>query len=278
VTTLAFAGTTTVIRCEGAAAEELLQFVWSRHVRTKSAGADADTDADITLRAIAANRFLLLEAERHESDLDTAAALDALTERGTHKLARTSPDGLLFHAAVMARGSRAVLCPGLSGAGKSSLAMWLGRAGYAYLTDELAHLATGSVSVFGLARPLCFKPSAHAMLAGAFPDGLGGATMRRSATSLMMAPDGAGPSPSDDCAVRAIVFPRYAPASPLALRTITAGDAAIRLMSTLINTLALVRHGLPDVSRLSRHVPAFELSGDDFSGSAELIDAVLGAE
>jgi HprK-related kinase A len=65
---------------------------------------------------------------------------------------------LIVHAAVIARGGRAVIMPGAPGSGKSTLAAGLVNRGWRLLSDELTliSLEDGS-SIFGLARPVSLK-------------------------------------------------------------------------------------------------------------------------
>jgi hypothetical protein len=61
----------------------------------------------------------------------------------------------VVHAAVAARGKRAVLFLGESGAGKSVLSLRLARRGWTYLSDDLAPLE-GAARVLALPRPVTF--------------------------------------------------------------------------------------------------------------------------
>ena len=64
-----------------------------------------------------------------------------------------SPD-LLVHAGAVARDGQAVLFPGVSGAGKSTMTAACLRRGFGYLTDEMVAVDLGSGQVKGWPRPL----------------------------------------------------------------------------------------------------------------------------
>jgi hypothetical protein len=62
------------------------------------------------------------------------------------------------------------------------------------------------------------------------------------------------------------------------MRAIRPGDAAVRLMSALVNARNLPAHGFPETTRLARGLPAFVLSGESFEHAANAVaDALRGA-
>jgi hypothetical protein len=71
------------------------------------------------------------------------------------RLARADRGLTVLHAAAAARGRRAVLFVGESGAGKSVLSLRLARRGWTYLSDDLAPLE-GAARVLALPRPVTF--------------------------------------------------------------------------------------------------------------------------
>ena len=64
---------------------------------------------------------------------------------------------LIFHAAALERGGRAILLPGEPGTGKSTLCAALAFHGWRLLSDEQALLDLSSGLVYGLARPISLK-------------------------------------------------------------------------------------------------------------------------
>ena len=67
--------------------------------------------------------------------------------------------GVVLHAAAVGHKGIAILIPGATGSGKSSLAAWLLANGFDYLTDEIAIL-TDAGTILGLPRALVIKPGA----------------------------------------------------------------------------------------------------------------------
>jgi hypothetical protein len=102
-----------------------------------------------------------LELERGRRLVQEAAEdlLPALEGFLYHRLSRVDRGLTVLHAAVAARGKRAALFLGESGAGKSVLSLRLARRGWTYLSDDLAPLegaAEGAARVLALPRPVTF--------------------------------------------------------------------------------------------------------------------------
>ena len=84
--------------------------------------------------------------------------------------AETGGDHLLFHAGAIEAGGTGVLLPGASGSGKSTLVAGLVRAGFGYLTDELAALDMATGRLVPYAKPITVKPGSFAVLSDMDPD------------------------------------------------------------------------------------------------------------
>ncbi|WP_375493118.1 hypothetical protein [uncultured Jatrophihabitans sp.] len=122
--------------------------------------------------------------------------------------------GLVFvHAAVVAVDGHALLLPGRSHCGKSTLAAELVRRGAAYGSDEYAVLQPDGL-VRGYPRPLALRTSdgPHRVSAGE----LGGTVM---------------PEPLP---VGAVAELRYEPGAPVTLMPVSAADAALRLIDNAV--------------------------------------------
>lgn len=90
-----------------------------------------------------------------------AAACDALVAALNEAAVAPSADHLLAHAGVVASGDRAVLLPGASGSGKTSLTIALVAAGLEYLSDETAAVAVRDLALLPYPKPLSVKAGAQ---------------------------------------------------------------------------------------------------------------------
>lgn len=202
--------------------------------------------------------------------VDRSEALIHISEAVASRLAGQISTGIALHAGAVAWGGRSVLIPGQSGAGKSSLAAWLFDKGFDYITDELVVLAAGG-AVQGLARAFMLKPDADKIVGGFSRV----APLRRlqAGANLVVRPqdDAAQVSPRQ-CGL--IVFPSFSPGAQIAIQSITAAQACIRLMGCNVNARNLADGGFATLSDLARRVPALELRYGSFEQLEGVVDVL----
>ncbi len=267
-----FAGVTFAVEYEGEAAARIFDFLY-RRLPSGEGGAPS-----LTYRLLQQGSALHLYQEEgliyRGGDLPLCANL--LLGKSCRHLASASREGLVFHAAVLVWQGLGVLVPGTIGAGKSTLAAWLVERGLTYLTDELAFVPLGSDRVQGFTRPFNLKPPALDLLRREFPGN--GLCQRWSGPGFdMLSPEclglvAAGAMPP----LRLLLFPHYASQSVPTLRRLTGGQAALALMSTLVNARNLPDHGLGEVARLAGMSTACALHYSAFDQVEGEIEELLG--
>lgn len=189
-----------------------------------------------------------------------AVAAARLLDVGMYHLADRSRGGLVLHAAGVANSYGAVLLPGTSGCGKTTLTAWLVSHGWRYLTDELVFVASGSSVAQGLARPLNLKaPAAEALRRSIGLDGRDGNALATPSGVLLRYSALSTERPAGPTRIGRLVFPHYAPRARYALTPLSPARAGIRLMGCLINARNLEGLGFSEATRLVRQVPAYEL-------------------
>jgi hypothetical protein len=277
---LGFAGSTVEIAWQGLPAAALVDFLFQ-------AVAEACQDAAQPPGPVPALRLESDTAQGRLRLVETAADAASRTwrgppgrmavqmmERATYHLADRSCAGALFHAAGLALEGKALALPGNSGVGKSSLALHLAGQGLCYLSDELLCLPAGSGDCAGLARPLHLKSGAR----GLFPQLPAGALLAvepagEAAGGALLAPGqlpgGAARGPA---ALAAFVFPQYQAGAAFHLRALSKGETAVRLAGVLINARNLPENGFPELLRIARAVPAYEIG---YSSFAQIGDTLL---
>ena len=158
---VSFAGSSVRIDSMDEAASHLVAFLFDRLAQVEG----PPPHAVLRVRAEDQSaRTLHIDGELY-CEVDSLGSLaSALLEQTLFRLSDRSTGGLLLHAAAVSRGSRCILLPGTSGAGKSSLTAWLLKQGFEYLTDELVYVPFGSLSVQPFTRPLALKASARGQL------------------------------------------------------------------------------------------------------------------
>lgn len=189
-------------------------------------------------------------------------------------LAERGHGGLLFHAACVADGARAIILPGESAAGKSTLAAWLTTQGYGYLSDELAFIPQGSLEVQPLIRPLSLKQPAQVVLAPYLDWEALQPHLLLSGGGWLLAPEALGaPVVRPSWALQMILLPRYQPESDLLWRRLSGGAAVTRLFGSLVNGAQLPERGFSELARLCRQIPAYELVYGRFAQLEQAVSA-----
>jgi hypothetical protein len=211
---------------------------------------------------------LALTRNGHSCGLGPESAITArLLEGATHDLVTGCRLGVVLHAGAVALPSGAMLLPGASGTGKSTLVAWLLSRGHRYLTDELAFIPSGSGRVHGLARPLSLRMAAVRALRRrhiTIRDPNGGTV--RSHENVLVPPGliAAGPVPRVARIAR-IVFPRFCARARFRVEAVSPAEAAGRLMECLVNAKNLPGHGLSEVARIARHYPSQSITYGDLA-------------
>jgi hypothetical protein len=156
--------------------------------------------------------------------------------------ADASGEHLLFHAGAVqlarvhrARGS-GVLLPGGSGSGKSTLSAGLVRAGFGYLTDELAALDLSSGQLLPYPKPITVKPGSFAALRDvSTADGRGGGDGSGAEEWHLAVGDGGFGHPGEPCVPRFVVVPRYEPGARTRLERLSETTAFLELALNAVN-------------------------------------------
>jgi hypothetical protein len=187
---------------------------------------------------------------------------------------RRTGDFLLIHAgAVVAPSTRAaILLPGGTGSGKTTLVAALISEGFDYLSDEAAAIDPVSHLVYPFPRALAFKQGSWDVVASSstrFPvareDGSIG-DQRHVLAEEVRPSSLAGPSP-----LRTIVSVKYEAGCSTEITPLTRAAAAVRLAEGALNLRIYRERGIKLIGRVVRNADCYQMTGGDLS---EAVDAI----
>jgi HprK-related kinase A len=163
---------------------------------------------------------------------------------------------IILHAAVIAKGRRAVIMPGVPGAGKSTLTAGLVHRGWRLLSDELALISPATGLVSGLARPVSLKNESIEVIRSFAPEAVISRVAEETAkgtVAMMKAPAESVARISEPAEPTWIIFPKYVNGLP---PTLERRPKAPILYGLLKNAFNHGLHGRGGFERLADIVEA----------------------
>jgi hypothetical protein len=166
---------------------------------------------------------------------DPSVGLDWLLWHIQARAMSLSGQWLVVHAGAVAALGHAVLLPGPTGAGKTTLVAGLVAAGLGYLSDDAVPLSGSPPVAHPYARPLSLKPGTHELLAQLEP-------RAPSAVARHLGPQWHVPVSSirpqavaPSCRPAFVVAPIYEPGGRTRLEPMTRADALVVLIRNTLN-------------------------------------------
>jgi hypothetical protein len=181
-------------------------------------------------------------------------ALDCLQSVVRVRLAQDAPDRIFLHAGVVAHAGGALLLPGMSFAGKSTLVAALERAGATHYSDEYALLDPEGL-VHPFPKPISLRGDNH--------------------QARHQDVEGLGRTAADQpLPIRAVIFTRYRPASEWAPKRLSPGQAALALLAHAVPARDRPTETMHAIARATKNATVLE--GD--RGEADHVAPLLLAE
>ena len=191
-------------------------------------------------------------------------------------LALNAPSSQVYvHAAVASRAGKAVILPGRSGAGKTTLVTALALAGWTYLSDEVAALDLRRDLVHPYPRPLALEEGSWGMFPGA-GDRWPADVPELVTDLLLLLPGTLGPSePPGPARPAAIVFPEVVPGAAAALHPIGRAETLERLVALTFNLRALGADGFRGLADAVGRSTCRRLTLDGVEAAPALLRALI---
>lgn len=177
---------------------------------------------------------------------------------------KARPDLLWLHSGAVRDDRGAIVIPGTSGRGKSTIVTQLCTRGWKLLSDEAAPIRMGTSQV------LPFPQMPRRRL---YP---GRALSEHEVGSLQFEEIEipAGDVSRDGAEIRAIVFPTFEVHSPATLKRLTPGDGAVETIRNIVNFADLKAIAVAEAAAIARRIPCYSLTYSEGSAAASLLDAL----
>lgn len=260
------------VRTSLPAVEELVERIFGRF-RADASG--ADPTYVLEERPAERQRFqLLLDGECVMKSSRPARVFDYLT---WHVMCEAvgGCDYLLVHAGVVTWNGEAIVMPATSGSGKTTLVAGLVRAGFGYLSDEIAAIdpTTGRVAPFPLS--LSVKPGSMDLLADVLPD-LADDVRRFLEGRCPVRPDDIRPDAVGTVShIRHVISPRYEPTASTTLEPCSRGRGLVELGQNAFNLPSFGRRGLYLLAGIVREARCHQLRVGDLDEAVGAVSLLV---
>lgn len=245
--------------------------------------ADSDRFADFEVRVAPTDPIRTWLKPRIIADIGTPAPFQPLPavhaplmlEMALNwSMATRSLDYLILHAGVVERDGRAVVIPGGSGQGKSTLTASLAAAGWRYLTDEFGIVDLDGLDVHPYPRPVSLKNESIPIIQAAAPGEVFSAVLEDTPKGQVafMAPPGDALALADTPAAPAmIVIPDFTPDAEPDVIVVPRARAFFLLTASSVNYDRFGDRGFEAVAALVDRVPMYQLRYPDLAAAHAMI-------
>lgn len=263
-----FAGVAVAVETSGPKATALAEFLFDRVVSDEDVAATAMVHAADDEHGVSVS----VAGENRCWRADLAVAGSELMGEVMHLLARDATGGLVLHAAAVTRNGRAILMPGPTRHGKTTVSAWLAAHGCGYLSDELVYVPAGSTRIHAFDRPIQVRrDSAPLVVTSEGPFREDGAIMG-SHFHLVRPERRVAEYLGGSVELAAMQFPAFDPNGSNHLVPLTKAQAGLRLMECLLNARNLPGHGFQQAADLARRIPAWRI---DYAEVDRIGDSIL---
>ncbi|MBF0191256.1 MAG: HprK-related kinase A [Magnetococcales bacterium] len=190
-------------------------------------------------------------------------------------IARRSNQYLMLHSAVVARGERAVILPGLPGSGKSTLCAALVARGWRLFSDEFALVRPETGLLHPLPRPIALKNDSIDIIRAFHPEAVIGPVFpktRKGNVAHMQPPAASVYAEAETARPTWVITPRFQPQAPAELDPVPLDHGFMRLAAHSFNYELMGARGFATVARLTRSCRFFELTYGDLAEAVALLD------
>lgn len=187
---------------------------------------------------------------------------------------------IIIHAAVLAKGDKAIVFPAASGSGKSTLTAYLSRHGWRLLSDEMALIVPHSTSVTPFVRPICLKNASINLAKSWFPEASFSSIARETHKGdiIHMQPDALSVECADMPAnIVSVIFPKYDPSRFLDIYKLDKASCFQGLAKNAFNHSILGSDGVRTLINIAEKGSCYEVHYSDIKELNAFLDEVVQA-
>lgn len=198
-----------------------------------------------------------------------------LLESGLNWLIATEMYGyLLLHAAVVARGSDAIVLPAPAGSGKSTLAAGLMAAGWRLLGDEFAVIDPDTGEIRPCLKAVSLKETAIDLMRERLPGEVMDEvyTTERGRIALLRPSEASARAVARPARMRWVISPQFASGRPLQLDRVPRSEAFMTMASNAFNYDMLAHRGFRTLANAMTGADAYALGHGDLDAALAAVE------
>ncbi len=177
---------------------------------------------------------------------------------------------LIFHAAIIEKEGRAILMPGVPGAGKSTLCTALVYNGWSLISDELALISIPDGKVYPLPKPISLKNESINIVRSLYPEVALGNEYRNTSKGTLIHLK--VPYASDRLStIEWVLFPKYGKNSSTQLVDENKGQAHMELLNNAFNANVFGLQGFETINNILAHSRAAHFFYSDIEDAVEAV-------